>query len=54
MSVYAVSAVLTCPGFTPAQVSELISQGELPELAQVRNLSLVDIDTGPHEIPGQH
>jgi pimeloyl-ACP methyl ester carboxylesterase len=43
---YAVPAVLICPEFTPAQISELISQGELPELAQIRDLSLVDIDTG--------
>lgn len=43
---YAVPAVLICPEFTPAQISELISQGELPELAKIRNLSLVDIDTG--------
>jgi pimeloyl-ACP methyl ester carboxylesterase len=43
---YAVPAVLICPEFTPDQVSELISQGELPELAKIRNLSLVDIDSG--------
>jgi pimeloyl-ACP methyl ester carboxylesterase len=43
---YAVPAVLICPEFTPAQISELISQGGLPELAKIRNLSLVDIDTG--------
>jgi pimeloyl-ACP methyl ester carboxylesterase len=43
---YAVPAVLICPEFTPAQARELISQGELPELAKIRNLSLVDIDSG--------
>jgi pimeloyl-ACP methyl ester carboxylesterase len=43
---YAVPAVLICPEFTPAQAGELISQGELPELAKIRNLSLVDIDSG--------
>ena len=43
---YNVPAVLICPEFTPAQVRELISQGELPELAKIRNLSLVDIDSG--------
>ena len=43
---YAVPAVLICPEFTPAQVRELVSQGELPELAKIRNLSLVDIDSG--------
>jgi len=43
---YDVPAVLICPEFTPDQVRELISQGELPELAKIRNLSLVDIDSG--------
>jgi pimeloyl-ACP methyl ester carboxylesterase len=43
---YAVPAVLICPEFTPAQAGELISQGELPELAKIQNLSLVDIDSG--------
>jgi pimeloyl-ACP methyl ester carboxylesterase len=43
---YAVPAVLICPEFTPAQAREWISQGELPELAKMTNLSLVDIDTG--------
>jgi pimeloyl-ACP methyl ester carboxylesterase len=43
---YAVPAVLICPEFTPAQVRELIGQGELPELAKIENLSLVDIDSG--------
>jgi pimeloyl-ACP methyl ester carboxylesterase len=43
---YAVPAVLICPEFSPAQIKELISQGELPELAKIRNLSLVDIDSG--------
>lgn len=43
---YAVPAVLICPEFTPAQVRELVSQGELPELAKITNLSLVDIDSG--------
>jgi pimeloyl-ACP methyl ester carboxylesterase len=43
---YAVPAVLICPEFTPGQVRELISQGKLPELAKIGNLSLVDIDSG--------
>ena len=43
---YAVPAVLICPEFTPDQARELISQGELPELAKISNLSLVDIDSG--------
>jgi pimeloyl-ACP methyl ester carboxylesterase len=43
---YAVPAVLVCPEFTPGQVREGISQGEFPELAKIKNLALVDIDTG--------
>jgi pimeloyl-ACP methyl ester carboxylesterase len=43
---YGVPAVLICPEFTPAQASELISQGELPELAKIRNLARADIDSG--------
>lgn len=43
---YAVPAVLICPEFSPAQVKELISQGDLPELAKIHNLSLLDIDSG--------
>ena len=43
---YDVPAVLICPEFTPEQAREWISAGELPELAQIRNLSLVDIDSG--------
>jgi pimeloyl-ACP methyl ester carboxylesterase len=43
---YAVPAVLICPEFSPGQVSEMISQGQLPELAKIRNLSLADIDSG--------
>jgi pimeloyl-ACP methyl ester carboxylesterase len=43
---YAVPAVLICPEFSPAQIKELISQGQLPELAKIQNLSLVDIDSG--------
>ena len=43
---YAVPAVEICPEFTPDQVREWISQGQLPELAKIKNLSLVDIGTG--------
>jgi pimeloyl-ACP methyl ester carboxylesterase len=43
---YAVPAVVICPEFTPDQVRELISQDELPELARIADLSLVDIDSG--------
>jgi pimeloyl-ACP methyl ester carboxylesterase len=43
---YAVPAVLICPEFTPDQIRKLISEGELPELAKIKDLSLVDIDSG--------
>ncbi len=43
---YAVPAVLICPEFTPDQAREWISAGELPELAKITNLILVDIDSG--------
>ena len=43
---YAVPAVEICPEFTPDQVREWISQGHLPELAKIKNLSLVDIASG--------
>jgi hypothetical protein len=38
--------VLVCPEFTPAQAQEWIDAGELPELAKVKHLELVDIDSG--------
>jgi len=43
---YGVPTVLVCPEFSPAQVEEWMSEGELPELARVEHLSLVDIDSG--------
>ena len=43
---YNVPALLICPEFTPAQARELISQGELPELAKISDLTLADIDSG--------
>ncbi|HWS39388.1 MAG TPA: alpha/beta hydrolase, partial [Actinoplanes sp.] len=43
---YRVPVTLICPEFTPAQVREWIAEGELPELAKVENLDLVDIDSG--------
>jgi pimeloyl-ACP methyl ester carboxylesterase len=43
---YAVPAVLICPEFAPEQVREWIGEGELPELAKISNLALVDIDSG--------
>lgn len=41
-----VPVVLVCPEFTPAQARAWIDAGELPELAKVTRLALVDIDSG--------
>jgi pimeloyl-ACP methyl ester carboxylesterase len=41
-----VPAVLVCPEFSPAQVKGWITAGELPELASIEHLELVDIDSG--------
>jgi hypothetical protein len=41
-----VPVVLVCPEFTPAQAQEWIDAGDLPELATVEHLDLVDIDSG--------
>jgi pimeloyl-ACP methyl ester carboxylesterase len=43
---YDVPVVLVCPEFTPAQAREWIAAGDLPELAQAKHLTLVDIDSG--------
>jgi pimeloyl-ACP methyl ester carboxylesterase len=43
---FAVPVVLVCPEFTPAQAQEWIDAGDLPELATVEHLDLVDIDSG--------
>jgi pimeloyl-ACP methyl ester carboxylesterase len=43
---YDVPVVLVCPEFTPAQAQGWIDGGEVPELAKVRYLDLVDIDSG--------
>ena len=43
---FGVPVVLVCPEFSPAQVHEWIAAGELPELARVEHLDLVDIDSG--------
>jgi pimeloyl-ACP methyl ester carboxylesterase len=43
---YAVPVVLVCPEFTPDQASEWIDQGEVPELANSKNVSFLDIDSG--------
>ncbi len=41
-----VPVVLVCPEFTPAQAQAWIAAGDVPELAQAKNLEFVDIDSG--------
>jgi pimeloyl-ACP methyl ester carboxylesterase len=41
-----VPVVLVCPEFTPAQAQEWINDGDAPELAKVKRLDFVDIDSG--------
>jgi pimeloyl-ACP methyl ester carboxylesterase len=41
-----VPVVLVCPEFTPAQAREWIENGEVPELAKGKQVSLIDIDSG--------
>ncbi len=41
-----IPVVLVCPEFTPAEAQEMIDAGDLPELAKVKHLDLVDIDSG--------
>jgi len=43
---YDVPVVLICPEFTAAQAREWIDDGQVPELARSKDLSLVDIDSG--------
>ncbi len=43
---FEVPVLLVCPEFTPGQARELIEGGEVPELARVRRLDLLDIDSG--------
>jgi len=43
---YNVPAVLICPEFTPDDAKDWISKGEIPELAKVKELSFVDINSG--------
>ncbi|WP_395690657.1 alpha/beta fold hydrolase [Nocardioides sp.] len=42
----AVPAVLVCPEFSPEQAREWLEAGHLGELARIRDLELVDIDSG--------
>ncbi|BCB87742.1 alpha/beta fold hydrolase [Phytohabitans suffuscus] len=41
-----VPVVMVCPEFTAAQAREWIDEGDVPELAKVKRLDLVDIDSG--------
>ncbi|MCO8271508.1 alpha/beta hydrolase [Actinoplanes sp. TRM 88003] len=43
---YDVPVTLICPEFTPDQAREWIAAGDLPELAKVKHLELIDIDSG--------
>ncbi|RSN04933.1 alpha/beta hydrolase [Nonomuraea sp. WAC 01424] len=43
---FGVPAVVVCPEFTPGQAREWIDGGDVPELARVKRLDLVDIDSG--------
>jgi pimeloyl-ACP methyl ester carboxylesterase len=43
---YDIPVVLICPEFTPAQAKEWIEHGEVPELAQSKHVSFLDIDSG--------
>jgi pimeloyl-ACP methyl ester carboxylesterase len=43
---YDVPVVMVCPEYTPAQAREWLDAGELPELAKVKHVELVDIDSG--------
>jgi pimeloyl-ACP methyl ester carboxylesterase len=43
---YDMPVVLVCPEFTPAQAQEWIDEGELPELARAKHVTMVDIDSG--------
>lgn len=43
---YGVPVVLVCPEFSPEQAKAWVASGDLPELARVRHLSYVDLDSG--------
>jgi pimeloyl-ACP methyl ester carboxylesterase len=43
---YDVPVALVCPEFTPAQAREWIEHGEVPELANSKEVSYIDIDSG--------
>ncbi|NGY63497.1 alpha/beta hydrolase [Lentzea sp. NEAU-D13] len=41
-----VPVMVICPEFSPAQAKEWIDAGDVPELARVKHLDFVDIDSG--------
>lgn len=41
-----IPVVVVCPEFTPAQAREWIAAGEVPELAKVKHVEFVDVDSG--------
>ena len=41
-----IPVVVVCPEFSPVQAQEWIDAGDLPELARVTHVDLVDIDSG--------
>jgi len=43
---YDVPVALVCPEYSPAQAREWIERGEVPELANSKDISFVDIDSG--------
>ena len=43
---YDVPVVLVCPEFSPAEARGWVAEGEMPELAEARDLSYLDIDSG--------
>ncbi|MEV4303761.1 alpha/beta hydrolase [Nonomuraea sp. NPDC049624] len=43
---FGVPAVVVCPEFSPAQAREWIDGGDVKELARVKHLDLVDLDSG--------
>jgi pimeloyl-ACP methyl ester carboxylesterase len=43
---YDVPAVLVCPEFSPEEAKAWLAGGNLPELAKVKHLEYVDIDSG--------
>ena len=43
---YDVPVTMVCPVYTPAQATEWMESGDIPELARSANVDFVDIDSG--------